>query len=78
MVLPFCLMDWDERTLLIQNRSDLLYCGEGWTDLSGNYGIPAWTGDSGWIVTERNGNTIFTKFGGASSLEFIYTKENQK
>lgn len=36
------------------------------------------TEDPGWIVTERNGNTVFTKFGDAGSLEFTYTKENQK
>lgn len=40
MMLPFYLMDGDDRTLLIQNCSVLLYSGEEWTDLSGKYGIP--------------------------------------
>lgn len=40
MMLPFYLMDGDDRTLLIQNCSVLLYGSEAWTDLSGKYGIP--------------------------------------
>ena len=40
IALPFFLMDGEERTLLVQNCSLLLYRDESFTDLHGKYGMP--------------------------------------
>ena len=35
----------------------------------------ALTDSEGWTVTEQNGNTVFTKYGSADTLQITYVEE---
>ena len=58
---------------LVENGADVRFLTDGMLQVVA-YG-KAQTSSVGWAVTEQNGNTVFTKYGSADTLQIRYAEE---